>query len=175
MLDRLTFTKVTMEDIATEVGIARQTIYKYFSGKDDLVIALFVEQMTENHAPELAKLARRVPSAANLGTLILAELSLARGFGLFAGTLDPAVAPRMAELVFHSEALDQTRREIWEPILTRYEDEGVFRAGLDHASAIRWLTYQQFWLLTHPDVLCTSEDDEEYYIREFVVPAMVAR
>lgn len=175
VLDRLTFTKVTMDDIAKQAGIARQTIYKYFGGKDDLVVAIFVQHMMEVHQPPLAKLARRKPSERNLGDLILTELDLARSFGLFSGVLDPSVAPRMAELVFHPPDLEACRLEIWDPILTRYDEAGVLRSGLDHRAVVRWITYQQYWLLTHPDVLCEDDEEVEYYIRELLVPALLSR
>ena len=38
---------------------------------------------------------------------------------------------------------------------------------------MRWITYQQFWLLTHPTVLCHDDETLTDYVREFVVAALV--
>ena len=172
LLARFTVSKFTMEDVARAAGIARQTIYKHFSGKDDLLIELFVQQMEQRQHPVLRRI-DEAPSPEALVTLFMAELNLARNYTLYNEVLDPAVAPRMAELVFGSEKLVACRESFWLPVLAQYEAAGVLRPGLDHGSVVRWITYQQFWLLTHPTVLCDDDETLVDYVREFVVAALV--
>lgn len=38
-VERFGAVKVTLTDVATEVGVTRQTIYRYFSGSDELLVA----------------------------------------------------------------------------------------------------------------------------------------
>ena len=172
LLARFTVSKFTMEDVARAAGIARQTIYKHFNGKDDLLIELFVQQMDQKQHPVLRRL-DEPPSPEALLTLFMAELSLARSYTLYNEVLDPVLAPRMAELVFGSEKLVTCRESFWLPVLTRYEAAGVLRPGLDHRAVVRWVTYQQFWLLTHPTVLCDDDETLTDYVREFVVAALL--
>jgi AcrR family transcriptional regulator len=172
LLARFTVSKLTMEDIARAAGIARQTIYKHFSGKDDLLTELFVQQMELNQYPVLRKLSAR-PSPEGLLRLFMTELDLARSYALFNEVLDPAVAPRMAELVFSSPKMTEARESFWVPLLEQYEAAGVLRSGLDHRAVVRWITYQEFWLLTHPTVLCDNDDELTEYVREFVIAALV--
>jgi AcrR family transcriptional regulator len=172
LLARFTVSKLTMEDVARAAGIARQTIYKHFSGKDDLLTELFVQQMELNQYPVLRKLSAR-PSPEGLLRLFMTELDLARSYALFNEVLDPAVAPRMAELVFSSPKMTEARESFWVPLLEQYEAAGVLRSGLDHRAVVRWITYQEFWLLTHPTVLCDNDDELTEYVREFVIAALV--
>ena len=172
LLARFTVSKFTMEDVARAAGIARQTIYKHFNGKDDLLIELFVQQMDQKQHPVLRQL-DEPPSPEGLLTLFMTELSLARSYTLYNEVLDPALAPRMAELVFGSEKLVACRESFWLPVLARYEAAGVLRPGLDHRAVVRWITYQQFWLLTHPTVLCNDDETLTDYVREFVVAALL--
>ena len=172
LLARFTVSKLTMEDVARAAGIARQTIYKHFSGKDDLLTELFVQQMEHNQYPVLRKL-DAAPSPKALLRLFMTELNLARSFALFDEVLDPAVAPRMAELVFSSPKMTEARESFWVPLLEQYEAAGVLRPGLDHRAAVRWITYQEFWLLTHPTVLCDDDETLTGFVREFVVAALV--
>ena len=172
LLARFTVSKLTMEDVARAAGIARQTIYKHFSGKDDLLAELFVQQMEHNQYPVLRKLNER-PSPEALLRLFMTELNLARSYALFSEVLDPAVAPRMAELVFSSLKMAEARESFWVPLLEQYETAGVLRPGLDHRAVVRWITYQEFWLLTHPTVLCDNDEELTGYIREFVIAALV--
>lgn len=172
LLSRFTVSKLTMEDVARAAGIARQTIYKHFGGKDDLLAELFVIQMERNQYPVLRQL-NQPPSAEALLTLFMTELNLARSYALFDEVLDPGVAPRMAELVFSSEKMAAARESFWLPLLKDYEQAGVLRPGLDHRAVVRWITYQEFWLLTHPTVLCDNDETLTEYIRQFVVAALV--
>jgi AcrR family transcriptional regulator len=172
LLARFTVSKLTMEDVARAAGIARQTIYKHFSGKDDLLAELFVQQMEHNQYPVLRKL-NDPPSPEALLRLFMTELNLARSYALFNEVLDPAVAPRMAELVFGSAKMTEARESFWVPLLEAYEAAGVLRPGLDHRAVVRWITYQEFWLLTHPTVLCNDDEALTEYIRQFVIAALV--
>ena len=172
LLARFTVSKLTMEDVARAAGIARQTIYKHFNGRDDLLIELFVQQMEQNQHPVLRRL-DEAPTPGALVTLFMTELRLARSYTLYNEVLDPAYAPRMAELVFGSEKLLACCESFWLPVLAGYEAAGVIRPGLDHRAVVRWLTYQQFWLLTHPTVLCDDDETLLDYVREFVVAALL--
>jgi hypothetical protein len=38
---------------------------------------------------------------------------------------------------------------------------------------VRWLTYQEFWLVTHPTVLSADEAVQRRYVADFVISALV--
>ena len=172
-LARYGLPKVTMEDVARAAGIARQTVYKHFKTKDELVVALFVQEMTLNHHPPLRKLAARTPSAKNLLNLIVAELEIGEKFALISGVLDPAIAPRIVEMTMYSEEYLGCREALWVPIFERYQAAGVVRRDLDPKRITRWLSYQQFWFITHPEALVRDdEQDRTRYIDDFIVAAL---
>jgi AcrR family transcriptional regulator len=174
VLRRFTLSKFSMEDVAKAAGVARQTLYKHFDGRDDLLIAMFIDEMRSHHAPLLAPMVALPPTPEHLFELFMAELRLARDYALFEDVLDPSVAPRMAELVFGSDKMARARQKFWLPVLERYTQAGVVRSDINPADAVRWLTYQQFWFLTHPTALCGSEDELDGYVRQFIVPALLA-
>ena len=174
LLQRLTLSKLAMEDIARQAGVARQTIYKHFSGRDDLLVALLIKEIDRSHRPVLERqFAEAGPSSRALLDLVMTEIEIARGFPLFDAVLDPNVAPRMAELVFGSAALVEAREDYWLPVLRACERAGVLRAGLDHRALSRWITYQQFWCLTHPTALATDVETTRAYVRDFLIAAVV--
>ncbi|WP_435217825.1 TetR/AcrR family transcriptional regulator [Streptomyces sp. bgisy034] len=173
LLRRFTLSKFSMEDVARAAGIARQTVYKHFSTRDDLLITLFVDEMLENHAPKMAEVVSLPPSEENLLDVFMTELTLARAYPLFDEVLDPGMAPKMAELVFRSGRMAAAREQVWIPVLERYRDHGVLRTGLDLAATVRWISYQEYWLLTHPTVLCDDDQVLRAFVRDFVVAALV--
>ena len=173
LLPRFTIAKLTMEDVARANGIARQTVYKHFKSKDDLVAELIAMELSSNHAALLGGLARKRPSAARFADMFIAQLQVGRQFSLIDPVLDPAIAPRMAELIFGVPVVLDTLEEIWLPILERYTAAGVIREGLDPARIVRWITYQQFWLITHPEVLAKNDAELAEYVREFIVAGIL--
>lgn len=172
IVERFTVTKFSMEEVARAAGIARQTIYKHFSGRDDLLVAMYIDQLQEMNE-KLREAAAVEPSAEQLVVLFVEELRAAQQFTLFEAMLEPSVAPKMAELVFRSEPLFQARNEFWFPILRRYVNAGVVSRDLDFRAAVRWITYQEFWFLTHPTVLTDDADTRTEYVRAFIVRALL--
>ena len=168
LVERFTYAKMTMEDVARASGVARQTLYKHFSGKDDLLIELFIWEMEERQQPELDTYRQRPPSPEALLDLIVAELAMARRFAIFNEVADP----RIAELLFASDKLFHCRESFWFPVLACYETAGVLRPGLDPAAIVRWITYQELWLLSHPEVLSTDRDEQRRYLADFVIAAL---
>src|SRR5204862_6080317 len=64
------FHTATVAEIARSAGVADGTIYLYFKGKDDLLLRLFYEKMTELLAAARAELARAPDAPARLARFI---------------------------------------------------------------------------------------------------------
>ena len=175
VLTRLPLSKVTMDDVARAAGVARQTIYKYSAGRDDLVVALLVDETNRTHRTALEGLHAEGRSPEQLTKMILEQLRLAAGWVLLDRTFDPGLAPRMVELVLRSEALGRCVAELWIPILADYRADGILRQELDLDQTVRWLTYQYVWLLSHPDALADDADTLEHYIHTYLTGALVRR
>lgn len=174
LLRRFTISKLTMDDVARAAGVARQTIYKHFTGKDDLLVAVLIDQQERNQHPALLAVARRTaPTPEGLLRLVMTELELTRRLTLFDEALEPGIAARTAELVFGSSQMAAARERLWMPILATYESAGVLRPGLDHRALIRWMAYQRFWLLTHPTALAADDESLIGYLRDFLIAAIV--
>lgn len=163
-----------LNEVAREAGLARQTIYNHFDGRDDLLAELLVQEMLARHAPIQDELGRREPSVEHFVDILLAELEAGRDYALYDDMLSPATGPRIVELVFTAKPVEAAREQAWLPILKRYEEAGILRPGLDHRQVVRWLTWQVFWILTNPSVLCAEGDlDIRHWIRQFLVPSVL--
>jgi hypothetical protein len=64
----------------------------------------------------------------------------------------------------------EARESFWVPLLEDHEAAGVLRPGLNHRAIVRWITYQEFWLLTHPTLLCDNDAQLTEYIRDSESP-----
>jgi TetR/AcrR family transcriptional regulator, fatty acid metabolism regulator protein len=70
------FHSATVAEIAKAAGVADGTIYLYFKGKDDLLLRLFDEKMTELLAESRAALGREQTAPARLRRFIQLHLAL---------------------------------------------------------------------------------------------------
>gem|GEM_PF-6936938 len=172
VLRQLPLTKVTMDDIARSAGIARQTIYKHFSSKNEIVVGLFIAEIEQTHRPRIYELHDQRCDAAQLTAMILEQITMANGWIMLDRTFDPKIAPRIAELVLSSAELSQCNAQLWKPILRDYQNEGVVRNDVDLDRAVRWMTYQAVWFLSHPEALTRDPDERALYVRQFIVGAL---
>jgi TetR/AcrR family fatty acid metabolism transcriptional regulator len=70
------FHTATVAEIARAAGVADGTIYLYFKGKDDLLLRLFDEKMTELLAEARSELAKERTAPARLSRFIQLHLAL---------------------------------------------------------------------------------------------------
>jgi len=163
--------KTTMDDIAKMAGVSRPTVYRHFSDRDSLILAV-VMRRSRMLAGRAVKLIGRYETFADQlveGLLFLVEK----------GRKDPfvrlLVAPEhmdLANRILGGSIPAELNYEIWEPILTEARQRGELRADLDFEAVSRWLTYLIVLLLGRFEV----DDDVEaqrQMLRTFVVPAFL--
>jgi len=175
MLRQLPLSKLTMDDIARSAGIARQTIYKHFANKDEIVAGLFVQEIEQHHRPVMYALHAEGCSHDQLTALVLRQIQLADRWVLLSRTFDPSIAPRVAELVLSSDDLAACNAALWLPILADYRAAGLLRGDLDLRQTVRWMTYQAVWLLSHPDALTPDPHERRRYVHTYLTGGLVKR
>lgn len=161
-----------MEDIAREAGIARPALYRYYAGKE----ALLLEVMVRHIEQRAAELHRRVRRRGPAGPLIVEALrtGIAGGEdGAISETiLDEDVVHVTARLVAESDAVFSAMAAYWRPYLEYARDRGELRKGVDLDQAVRWLTFIVFHFLTMPETV-PPVDQLPVYLKTFVVNALV--
>jgi len=140
---RFGLAKTTMREIASQVGVAVGTLYRYFDGKDAL-IAAFIEEFQSHH---------RQVAQAILASAEPAELRLRQYLqGRFEASARTRGSPHAAEIERAVLRIDpgrlQAEAEEMEAtlaqLLSEGREEGVF-ALEDPARAARFLVYAVGW------------------------------
>src|SRR5947209_3180393 len=148
------FHSATVAEIAREAGVADGTIYLYFKGKDDLLLRLFDEKMTqllaearselesEKTAPE--KLRRfielhlaLVEQNPDLARVLIVELRQSAQFITKAGAADRKMVAAYVDLIAEVVRDGQERRELVGDISPATVKRAIFGA-LDEL-ALGWL------------------------------------
>src|ERR1700722_6525536 len=115
-IDRHGIRKTTMDDVASEVGLSRPSVYRYFADRDDLL----VELMTR-HARALIDRAHKstsrrsgLPDRIVEGLLYIADH--ARRDPLTRHAIDPD-GTNLERRMIASGTSEMTRAELWDPYL----------------------------------------------------------
>ena len=164
--------RTRMEDIAKEAGIARPALYRYYGGKDALVLEVMLRHMHDR----ATQLHSRVKLKGPAGPLLVEALRTG-----IAGRSDQAITDVVlsedvvhdtAKLGAESDAVFDAMSRYWRPYLEYAQERGELRKGVDLDQAVRWLTFIVFHFLTVPETV-PPLDELPVYLKTFVVNALV--
>lgn len=165
--------ELTLSGVARTAGLSRQTVYQHFSDRDDLLAGVFIDFAEAQFTPAREKLLAGKLDAGALERVFWVDVEASRSF--FAGAEgEDAVRPAIADFILGSERMRAYELAIWVPVLERFAAAGVLRDGLDLEDLARWLSYQQTWLVVHPEAL-GSERDVKRLIRLFAIDPLKPR
>jgi len=126
------FAGVTMEAIATRAGVAKQTVYRWWENKTDVLMDAFLQDVAEDLIP---------PDHGDLATDLRAYLSRLARFlresdagAVFRALVAQAQHDPVFAIRFRARYLDEQRRRDQLPLL-RAQQRGQLPADLDLATA----------------------------------------
>lgn len=166
--------KTTMDDIAREAKISRPSVYRYFTDREDLLLAL----MNDHSRALIDKAVRFIDQYPTLeeglveGLIYLAEHGHRDEFTRFLASLDDSEFGRR---VASTDAFATLTGEFWDPFLDAAEKRGQLRPGLDRHEVHVWLGNVGLILMS---ILEREEIPNpaamRSLVRQFVVPAFLA-
>ncbi|OBH56379.1 hypothetical protein A5685_08300 [Mycobacterium colombiense] len=164
--------KTTMEDIASEVGMSRPGVYRYFSDRDDLLIELIIR-----HARMLRDRAHKVMSRqGGLQDQIVEGLLFAASESVRDPVLRYIVDPESSGLgqrVIESRNSELLSAEFFDPFLDVAYVNNELQRDLPRSDVYLWLTSVGLMVMRG---LKDGEVDLARYrsiLRRFVAPAFV--
>lgn len=166
--------KTTVEDVAKEARVSRATVYRYFDGRDALVLGVlmrdahrFMERLQRRlHAK------RAFPDAIVDGILftveaVRADANLSTLFAPDAAGFTESVAGR-------SEALFTLTSDFLRPYFEAAQASGQLREAVDLDEATEWILRAIMSLLTVRGPRSRSAAEQRRFLLTFVVPGLAA-
>jgi AcrR family transcriptional regulator len=137
-IDRHGIRKTTMDDIASEVGLSRPSVYRYFADRDDLLIELITR-----HARVLLDRARKSISrhsslADQIVEGVLYNADHGRRDPLTSHVIDPD-GTSLGRRMIASGTAEMLRAEMWDPYLDAALANKELPAGLPRSDIHLWL------------------------------------
>lgn len=164
--------KTTIDDVAREVRVSRRTVYRYFTNKDELFLAVINHEL-EGISRECRLIYETSPfgeglvEVALLMTRRVAESpTLSRMFAIDA-------AGETFEVLFGGHEFTASVERFLASFIRRAQRRGELRDDISIADATEWITHLIFSLLA-PNPLISEHDDEHvrFLLRTFVLPGL---
>jgi AcrR family transcriptional regulator len=172
-IDRHGIRKTTMDDVASEVGLSRPNVYRYFADRDDLLIELIAR-----HARALLDRARK--SISRQGSLadqivetVLYTADRGRRDPLTRHVIEPD-ATSLGRRMIASGTKEMRRAEMWDPLLDAAVANNELPPGLPRSDIHLWLGNVTVMVMRG---LEDGEGDVRRYrsiLRRFVAPAFAS-
>jgi AcrR family transcriptional regulator len=169
-IDRHGIRKTTMDDIASEVGLSRPNVYRYFADRDDLLIELITRHARALIDRTHKSIARQsgLPDRIVEGELYIADH--ARRDPLTRHVIDPD-GTSLGRRLNASGTSEMLRTELWDPLLDAALTNNELPPGLPRSDIHLWLGNVAKMLMRG---LEDGDGDLKRYrsiLRRFVAPA----
>jgi AcrR family transcriptional regulator len=169
-IDRHGIRKTTMDDVASEAGLTRPNVYRYFADRDDLLLELITRHARALLARARKSISRQGSLADQIVEKILYTADHARRDPLTRHLLDPD-GTSLGKRMIASGTSAMCRAEMWDPVLDAAVANNELPPGLPRSDIHLWLGDVTKMVMRGLD---DGEGDVRRYrsiLRRFVVPA----
>lgn len=165
--------RIRIDDVAADAGVSRGTVYRYFSGRDDLLLAVILSRLDHSLTYVVDSLTDPDDAALSLEEFLLKSLTLWSGDPVNEALLSTG-SPLSASLGVSAEPVIEHARLHLLPLLERWQACGQLQPDLDLDQLIRWLNAVAVTLLT-PPWRSMSAGDRQQFLQQFVLRALLLR
>ena len=163
-----------MEDIADEAGMQRPHLYRHFSGKDDIVRQVIVDEVRRRGRDLRGRISLRGPVGPLLLESIVDGLELSAADWVTQYMVSPEAAHDVERIIAAPGGVVDSGWDYWGPLIAYGRGRGEIRDDLDDAEIVRWFISLTFMLLQNPGLLAGFGGPGRY-IEQFVIPAVLKR
>jgi AcrR family transcriptional regulator len=169
-IDRHGIRKTTMDDIASEVGLSRPNVYRYFADRDDLLIELMTRHARALLGRARKSISRQRGLADQIIEGVLFTANHARRDPLTRHIIDPD-GTSLGRRMIASGTSEMMRAEMWDHVLDAALANDELPAGLPRSDIYLWLGNVTKMVMRGLD---DGDGDLKRYrsiLRRFVAPA----
>jgi AcrR family transcriptional regulator len=166
--------KTTMEDVARHGGLSRATVYRYFKDRDSLIIASIRRRAHKPTKRFRHRLEEGDSFATRLEERIVYDIRRGNSDSVVQLLISSEHAGLASSVLGQSEVAAELTFELWEPLLTDAQSTGELKAGIDLREVASWIAHLEIMFLTQFPNNDSSEPQIRSFLRQFVIPALVA-
>lgn len=165
--------QTSVDEVAARARCSRGTVYRYFGTRDGLRLAFILREAQRLHM----RLADHVSGLANPGEVIVQGMAFAlaevRKDPTLAVWFEPDAQGTTLLLAGRSQALFAMAVRFVDHLLQPAATVGVLRRDVSREQTAEWLMRAMFSLLTVQGPAARSPEEEQAYLRAFVLPSVL--
>ncbi|OCB59995.1 TetR family transcriptional regulator [Mycobacterium malmoense] len=165
-------TQFRMGEVADEAGVSRSTVYRYFPGRDEVLLGLILSRVDDALGKLVRSLAAPDDPVRSVPEMVLARVESVDGDPLNEALFAAESTALGTALEKGSEPIVETLLRHYQPLLDRWKSTGRLHADLDPRSVVQWLNATTLFLLA-PSWRYRSAADKREFVERFVVRALV--
>jgi len=164
--------QIRMAEVADEAGVSRSTLYRYFPGRDEVLLGLMLMRVDAALAALVRALRHPDDPVRSLPEMILTPVLSVEGDPLNEALFAAESTAVAAALEMGSQPIVALLLRHYEPLLRRWTGAGRLHDDLDPRSTVQWLHTTTLFLLA-PSWRNRSVADKRLFVEQFVVRALV--
>ncbi|BBY39815.1 TetR family transcriptional regulator [Mycobacterium mantenii] len=165
-------TQFRVGEVADEAGVSRSTVYRYFPGRDDVLLGLMLTRVDS----AISELVRKLPTpedpVRSLPEMVLARVESVDGNSLNEALFASESTAVASALAKGSEPIVELLLRHYGPLLNRWKAAGLLYPDVDFRSIVQWLHTTTLFLLA-PSWRYRTVADKREFVEQFVVRALV--
>ncbi len=162
-----------MQDVAHAAGVARSTVYRYFPGRDDLLVATIKREMEQLNAHIRRQLAK-YPSPADqlVEGMILAIKAIPRR-PLLRAVFASEENSRARQAVWRSDVIVRFGEELMDHVIRPAQEAGLLQDAVRAEVLVEWVYRLLLSFLTLPSNWIRTDAQLRATLRALLVPVLL--
>ena len=162
-----------MKEVAAEAGVARSTLYRYYPGRDELLVATVKREMESLNALILKRLAKQVTAQdIVVEGLVLAVKEIPRRpllKAVFASDEDS----RARRVVWSSDVIISFGEQLMDHVITPARDAGILQDAVRPEVLVEWTYRLLLSFLTLPSNWVKTDAQLRTTLHALLVPVLL--
>jgi len=162
----------TMEEIARAAGLGRATLYRHFSNRDELLLAV-IEREANLIAAKVDRKIRHIESPGEhiIEGMVQAMREMKKS-NLISNLLKAETGSVVNRLMFASDRMVNIGLEIVLPVIQRAHETGELKTDMDFELLVEWIMRMLVSLLTVPSKQLKTEGDIRSMLQKTMLPVL---
>jgi TetR/AcrR family transcriptional regulator len=165
-------TQIRMAEVAEEAGVVRSTVYRYFSSRDELLLALLLLRIDSALADHVGSLPNPGDAARSIPDLMMGPVESVVGNPLNEALMSSESTAVTTALEIGSEQIVDVIVRHYGPLFDRWQADGQLHGDLDPRETARWLHTAALFLVApawrHRPAAAKRRFVEQYLLRALV-------
>ena len=163
--------ETTMAHVAKAAGVSRQTVYRFFSSRIELLEFVIVDRTRSLGVQEFGIFSTYSSLSEALVEGSILGMKLGRSDTLLQEIVKQAGEHSIEQFMFRgSDEIQNLMEDLWRPVIDRARETGELRAGVTNKRAVEWIRNIHGLLMLRDDY---DVDKQRSVLVEFLVPSLV--